>query len=353
MTDGANPLTVRASNTAVVGTPAVNVPAATVRVFVDALERLGYEVEPLLATVGIRRADLTDPDARVSCTVLPTICCAAARERPIPNLAAQLASKTPIGAFPLLDYLVITSETVAAGIRQLSRYLRIAEAPYTLDPKTEEDLVRVFHVGPPNAFAMEYAVTLNVLHLREETNGKLEVISLSLVHSPDDVSGIEKLIGCPVVTKADWNGFVLPRTAWEMPLRRRDPILRSVLEQHAANINAKIPETDILAREVRRVLASRMAAGDTEIESVARTLATSTRSLQRRLAGAGFSYQQLLDNTRRDAAREYLSDARLSISEVAYLVGYSEPAAFIRAFKRWNGVSPQAFRKTPTRPQTH
>jgi AraC-like DNA-binding protein len=88
-----------------------------------------------------------------------------------------------------------------------------------------------------------------------------------------------------------------------------------------------------------------MAEGDVQIETVARALATSTRSLQRRLAEAGISYQQLLDNTRRDAADEYLADPRLSIGEVAYLLGYSEPAAFHRAFKRWNGITPQSFRK--------
>jgi len=127
-------------------------------------------------------------------------------------------------------------------------------------------------------------------------------------------------------------------------MRRRDPVLRSVLEQHAAAIAARIPEADMLAREVRRVLALRMPEGDTHIETVARALAIAPRSLQRRLSGAGLSYQQLLDSTRREAAGEYLSDPRLAIGEVAYLLGYSEPAAFCRAFKRWNGMTPQSFR---------
>jgi AraC-like DNA-binding protein len=81
------------------------------------------------------------------------------------------------------------------------------------------------------------------------------------------------------------------------------------------------------------------------IQTVARVLATSARSLQRRLAAAGVSYQQLLDLARKDAAERHLTDSLLSIADVAYSLGYSEPAAFNRAFRRWHKDTPQAFRQ--------
>jgi AraC-like DNA-binding protein len=110
--------------------------------------------------------------------------------------------------------------------------------------------------------------------------------------------------------------------------------------------------------DVRRALAVLVAGGDTRIERVARDLGTSRRTLQRRLAAAGASYQDLLDETRREAAERYLAESSLSIAELGYLLGYSEPSAFHRAFKRWFGRSPQAFRErlrgerrsTPTPP---
>ncbi len=117
-------------------------------------------------------------------------------------------------------------------------------------------------------------------------------------------------------------------------MRRRDPVLLGVLEGHAAEIAAKIPEADTVARDVGRALAARMPKGEANIGNIARALATSTRSLQRRLSEAGLTYQQLLEDARRDAAGIYLADPALSIGEVAYLLGYSEPGAFHRAFKR-------------------
>ena len=130
-----------------------------------------------------------------------------------------------------------------------------------------------------------------------------------------------------------------------MPLRRKDPILQRVLEGHAESITPRVLAMDGLAVDVRRVLASRLANGEIDVELVARHLGMSTRTLQRRLAAAGLSYQELLDETRREAAERCIANSSLSIGEIAYLLGYSEPAAFHRAFKRWMGVAPQAFRQ--------
>lgn len=346
MTARANRLTKRARISDPGGAQLTGNPSNVIRIFVNALERLGYDTESLLAYAGVRRSDLADPDARISCDATTAIFAAVMKERPLKNLAMRLAAETPIGAFPLVDYLVLTCETVGSALKQLARYLRLTGAPYALCPREHENPIRVLYQIPHSAlaFAVEFGLTLTVLHLREETEGRLNVSSVSFSYSPDDPAEIEQVLGCPIHTNSSWSGFVLPREAWGIPLRRRDPVLRSVLEQHAAALAARIPETDTLALEVRRVISSRIAEGDIQIQSVARALATSTRSLQRRLAGAGLSYHELLDLTRRDAAGEYLGNPTLSIGEVAYLLGYSEPAAFHRAFKRWNGTTPQSFR---------
>jgi AraC-like DNA-binding protein len=104
-----------------------------------------------------------------------------------------------------------------------------------------------------------------------------------------------------------------------------------------------------VAFDVRRALVPRLAGGDTRIEAVARALATSARSLQRRLTAAGITYRHLLDVARKEEAERYLSDSRLSVGEVAYLLGFSEPAAFNRAFRRWRNEKPQAFRQRQRR----
>ena len=121
-------------------------------------------------------------------------------------------------------------------------------------------------------------------------------------------------------------------------------MLQSVLLRNAEEVAAQFPEANGVVADLRRILITRLAHGDADIEFVARSMATSVRSLQRRLAAAGTTYQELLDLTRRETASRYLADRALSVSQVGYLLGYSEPAAFHRAFKRWHGSTPQEFR---------
>jgi AraC-like DNA-binding protein len=336
MTVGARRSTDRAG--ASIGQPTFSAGAA--RGILAALGRLGHDVPSLLSVTGIRPSDLDDPDARIPCEAMGALFCVARQRLPTPNLGLRMAQETPLGAYPLLDYLIVTSSTVGEGMRRFARHASLIGAPLHVDVREDETPIRVVidNLDP------EYTIALAVLHLRRETAGALRFEYVSLMREPDDRATFEATLGCPVRVSAAWSGFALSAEAWHLPLRRRDPVLQGVLESHAAEVLARIPSGDDVATELRRVLARRVAGGDTRVTAVARDLATSVRTLQRRLAEAGLSYQELLDRSRCEAAERHLRDPSLSISEIAWLLGYSEASAFHRAFKRWQGVSPQAFR---------
>jgi AraC-like DNA-binding protein len=87
-----------------------------------------------------------------------------------------------------------------------------------------------------------------------------------------------------------------------------------------------------------------MSRGGADLATLARRFGSSPRTLQRRLGEEGTSFQEVLDQVRSEAAERYLADSSLSCAEVGYLLGFSEPAAFHRAFKRWRGVTPKEYR---------
>jgi AraC-like DNA-binding protein len=319
-------------------------PASSARIFVDAFERLGYPMEPLLADVGISRADLDDPDARIPVSAWAPMFRRALELRPMKNAGVRLATVTPIGAFPLIDYFVTTSRDVHEALARLGRYLPLVEPrsiPYVHE---EEDPIRVSLEGSDTPFSAEFMVTLNVLHLREQTGDQFRATYASFRHRPDDVAEMECVLRCPVQVEASWNGWAMSREAMQLPFQRRDAALGSLLQRLADVAIARLPSMQGVALDVLRALAQRVGGGDTNIEAIARTLGTSVRSLQRQLAAAGVSYKRLLAQARMDAAERYLTDSPLSIGEVAYLLGYSEPSAFNRAFKRWYNETPRAFR---------
>ena len=326
----------------------MTLPAHDLRVFLDGLGRLGYKVEALLAAASLQHADLKNPDARIPCDAYGTVLARAQQERFTPNLALELARVTPLGAWPLIDYLVVTADTVEAGVRQLARYVRITGAPFSIDIRDDVVPIRVEMTTLTAPFAIEFDAALMVLHFRNEAEGVFAA-SLSFTHALDDAAEFARILGCPVTPNAPWSGISVPLQTWRLPLRRRDPILRQVLEGHANEILARLPARTGLALEVQRALASRVAGGDTRIESIGRDFGMSARTLQRRLADERVSYQKLLDDARKAAAGRYLAESTLAIGEVAYLLGYSEATAFHRAFRRWYGATPEAFRATRRR----
>lgn len=320
-------------------------PANDVRAFMNAFGHLGYNVDSLLTAAGLRDADLNDRDARISCEALGAVLSHAQRERFTPNLGLELAKVTPMGAYPLLDYLVVTSDTVAEGMRQFARYVRLVGNPVTVHLHEDIDPIRVEMPNSAAPFSVEFTASLMILHFRNETEGRFAAASVSFVHTPDDAAVLERALGCPVEMAASWNGICISRDVWHVPLRRRDPVLRQVLETQANDVLARLPARTGLALEVQLALTTRVGGGDTRINALARQLAMSARTLQRRLAAEDVSYQELREDARKEAAGRYISESPLAIGEVAYLLGYSEPAPFHRAFKRWYGMTPEVFRQ--------
>jgi len=343
MAGRAKSLTQRASGGLAAGPSTWTMPANETRVLLTVLAELGHDVSVLIDAAGLSEMNFDDPDVRVSCEAYGALIAAAQRRQFTPNLALEVARRTPLGAYPLLDYLVITSDSVGAGVRQLARYFRIETTPIVFDIRDDGDPVEV-RVTAPAPFAVEYLASLMTFHLRHETEGRFALSEIMFRHRPDDVPAMSDALGCPIQPMSAWDGVRISLEGWSLPLRRRDPVLRRVLESHANDVLSRLSPRTGLALEVQRTLASRVTGGDVRIGTVARHLAMSARSLQRRLLAEGITYQALAEETRKEAARRYVAGSTLSLGEIAYLVGYSEPASFHRAFKRWYGVTPDGFR---------
>jgi len=349
MTRDANTLTDRAAGrtgrTAVAAAESASVSSGDLRSLVMALERIGYPRLDLLSAAGLAPDALDDPDTRLPCQLYERIITRAMTIRPLRNLGTRVAEATPIGTYPLLDYLVLTCDSVGFGFSQLARYFRLVGTT-KFEFIEEHDGVRVVFSTQLAQWGIEFTIALAIFHFREETSGAFRVTRVGFTFQPDDVADLERAYGCPVEARAASNYILMPHEAWQLPLRRRDPQLRGVLEQHPSATAADgSADTDVVS-DVRRALATRVSGGDTRIDIVARDLAMAPRTLQRKLAEAGATYHSLVEAARKAAAARHLVDRQFSICEVAYLLGYSEPAAFHRAFKRWHGTTPQAFRRS-------
>lgn len=326
-------------------------PSSDLRAQLAALARLGYDAERLRAAAGVSREDLDDPEKRFPYEVSAAVLKGAMAERRLTHLGLRLAASVPFGAYDVVDYLVFSCDTVRDGLERLARYFATVTQAVSLHVSDEPDEAGVrFEVrdalGAPGTFRFvsEFTAAITARRLHEGTGGRCRARYAAFQHDGASDAELEDLVGCPIRFRAAWSGLALSRDAAALPFERRDPVLRRLLEDHARELDARVLPLELGVAVIRRAVAAELARGDARLATVARRLGTTSRTLQRRLRAEGLSHQQLLDEARREAAERYLRESSLAIAEIAYLLGYSEPSAFHRAFRRWSGTTPSEVR---------
>ena len=243
--------------------------------------------------------------------------------------------------------------TVGEGMAALSRYFRIIGGDFVMTFERDDRGGRLALElpagwGARGTYSLEFILTCVVTRFRATVETRWDPVEMQLQHPrPAHVAEYERIFACPLHFERPANLLVFDRATLDLPQPRADTRLRIVLERVAAEALARLPEVQGFTAQVRQVLGQMLgeeASRDPTLERVARKLAISTRTLERRLHAEGTSFQAQLSALRCELARSYLANRRIAISEVAYLLGFSEPSAFHRAFKRWTGHTPQAWR---------
>jgi len=320
-----------------------------IRPLVSGFCALGHEPESILTSVGITRATLDDPDGRVLMSVGVRFLNRAAEIAGDQNIGLHLAEHADLGSFDVHFYAMLSSPTLGAALERLCRYQRLIHetAQVTLDVEGEHATLR--HCLPggiavPRQSA-EFIVAAWVRAGRVVTGNDWAPVQVAFAHSkPEDVREHSRFFRAPVYFAAGQNAVILPSSILELPCIRMDPSLLALLDRYAVDRLALAPRSTSLADRARAVLAEELRGGEPSAERLASRLKMSVRTLSRTLAAEQTSYRMLLEQLRQEIAVRLLHDNRVSIGEVAFLVGFSELSAFHRAFKRWTGQTPAEFR---------
>ena len=316
------------------------------RAMVGACERLGLDTGALLRSVGIARETLEDPDARLEASQVGALWAKAYELSGDPVLSLHAAEACPIGGYKVIDFMAANAATVGEAFRYASRYFPLINTAVRLpidesgDPVTFEIVDETGPQGVTRPYA-EYCFAAFLLHVRGATGVHFPIRRLTFVHRrPADVAEHARVFGCPVEFEAARNRMSIDRAAWDTPTVASNPGVLRVLREHADLLLQKLPKGPDLVERTRRAIGERLRGGDSSLESVARALGTSGRSLQRHLQDLGYSYNALADEVRAATARLYLEQPDMAVSEVAYLLGFADSSTFNRAFKRWTGSTP-------------
>jgi AraC-like DNA-binding protein len=317
-------------------------------------------VRPLVAAIGTARlapfwaaTDLTpelvgDDDARITPAQFCVAWAEAIRLSANPHLALDIASATPTGAFGIVEYVCRAAPTLGGALQRWVRYLNLLDDAVKIELAVEDDraaLRVVLESDAPAPGAHELCFAMVAKHARQLSAVPLRLIGVELVHrAPSDAARYRTFFDAPVTFGAKTNQLVFTRAALEASLVSSDPQLLAILTRAADELNARAPEEPTLTAQVTRVLRDALRDDEGHVELVAKRLGVTVRSLQRRLKEEGSSFNDVREQVRKDLSRRYL-DENLSIAEISFLLGFSEPSAFFRAFKRWTGQTPNEARR--------
>lgn len=248
----------------------------------------------------------------------------------------------------LVGHLLWSCENFGVVLQRLERYQRLIFDAIPMARREGANAIEMawdiseFRTGP---LVGETGFAVMVQFCRSVMQGDADPHSIDFAHPPpDDITPFENFFRCPVRFNCSEPIIRLSPDLLDRPLKRADPALEQVLEQHAERLLASLPTRDELISRLRKVIAAEIRQGELDIEQVSAALDTSPRTLQRRLKEGGTSFRQELNMIRNQLARSYLQDPSLQVTDIAMLLGYSEHSAFTRAFRKLNGKSPQQIR---------
>ena len=329
------------------------------RALVAGAGALGLSLDELAEATHEPRAafspeSLSDPDGRVQASLLlglweflPTRC---ADE----SFGFWLAEQLQAAPLSVASWVISSSPTLGEGLTRSLRYQRLLHDDARSELRlTAHEVCYRHQIGAPPFRAPSAAIEfgfLSFLQLAQRITGQRVVpVRVRLQHeAPRNVTRHQAFFGAGLQFNAEVDELVLDRTALDLPLVGGDPILSQIVESHAAAALARLPAQSDVSSRVRAQISGLLREGTPSVETVCQRLRVSRRTLQRQLSAAGSSFVAELDHARHQLALGYLADPRISLQETAFLLGFSEASAFHRAFLRWTGETPNAWRSRTT-----
>jgi AraC-like DNA-binding protein len=315
----------------------------------------GVDRSGLLAITGKSLEALNDDQLEFESSVYNQIIERAVAEARNPQLGLQLGASLSLSAAGLVLQIVQSSRTIKEALQLMVTFnnLGCQSMPFRLEQMGSEWRLSV-HPDPGWARQSPLAVRhtmdgMMLFTLRQLDALTRQTYQAGCVHfnyeKPADTAFYRQWIKCPIYFDQSITGIFLDSRKVEEPVVTSDYQLLKILVNYAEQKLRALNKKQGFASQVRQAILQLATPQLPSIEQVAASLNLSVRSLQRKLKVEHFTYKSLLDELKHRAALDHLRKGELPIKEIAYLLDYAEASSFTRSFKRWEGVSPEAYRK--------
>ena len=323
--------------------------ASWVRAMAEVFAVEGLDVDTLLVDAEIDAATLQSPGARLSTDKISRLWELAVERSGKSWIALAQHRVARPASFDVVGYTMMSCANLRAAFERLIRYLRILSDAVTVMVRDEAALCRLsieLQAGdrPAPRQRMEYILITLTSFCRWVSGDRVNPRRVEIAFpAPPDPAPHQEAFGCPVSFGTRTSALLFATVDVNRPLPTSNPTLAALHERFAGDYLEHFGRDETSTR-VRELIVRRLPDGEPRRDEVARELCLSERTLQRRLGEESTSFHQLLDETRRELAEQYLRRLQLSLGQAAYLLGFPEESSFHRACRRWFGLPPGQYR---------
>jgi len=311
----------------------------------------GVAIAPLIAALGLPRQAASAAELALAPEDFERLIAAGARALADPLLALHLPELLEWPSYNVGELVARASPTLRAAFQRVVRYASLfyAHLSFGCEESAQEFVLtqRLRNGAPGGRYGNEYGLATTLFHARSLSGVAVQPRRVFFAHAaPPELEAIRAHFGTRDVSfERGENGIAFALSDIDRPTLAPDARLLATAEQLAERALADAPPAHdfvaLLAAQMRAALPD----GAPSASALSRQLRLGTRTLRRRLEAHGTSYQALLERVRQEAALAALRDPHVPLSEVARRAGFADQAAFSRAFRRWHGVAPGAYRR--------
>jgi AraC-like DNA-binding protein len=308
----------------------------------------GCDPEPLFNEAELDMALLSNPDTRYPGDYVQQLWQLAVDASGDPCFGFVAGEQVQPVVLHGLGFSWLASDTLRDALTRLVRYSRLISTAANMhlqDTADGLDLVLLPPKGVKLTPAFQDAGMSGFLRMCRLTAGdEIDPAHVSLKRSrPDCARMLEAYFRAPIEYDTANNILSFSKQLIDTPLAHANPSLARINDQAVVDYLARF-DRDSITMQVRKKIIEGLHDGTPHQETIAHSLNVSLRSLQRKLNNEDTNFKTLLETTRRELALHYIRETHRSLGEITYLLGFSEPSNFTRAFKRWTGVSPIEYR---------
>ena len=315
------------------------------------LKDVGIHAGNVLRRAGLPEDLLSRPSASLPTADYFRFWRALDEEADDPALGIRIGGAISAEAFDAPIFAALCSPDLNTALRRLARYKPLI-APIALHVHEDTTVTRLEiealdrSAEPPESFVATELVFFVQL-ARLATRQQVEPVAVTTPKPPRPEAIYAEYFGCLVEVGAE-HAVVFSAEDARRPFLTANEGMWQFFEPELRKRLSELDEKATLSARVRGALLEMLPSGTSSLPAVARRLAVSSRTLQRRLHAEGVSFQQVLEATREELARHYLNSSSMSGAEIAFLLGYEDPNSFFRAFHAWTGSTPEQIRGSPT-----